>query len=109
MLMLARRVGAEEALACGFLTEVSQDLDKDADLLVERVVSGAPLTQWAIKENLRRLAAAAGDVDDSDVISRVYGSRTRVSNSLCTGSLLKGQNSDCDEYTLQPESGQRIR
>lgn len=75
MLMLARRVGAEEALACGFLTEVSEDLDEDADLLVERVVSGAPLTQWAIKENLRRLAAAGGEVDDTDVISRVYGSQ----------------------------------
>jgi enoyl-CoA hydratase/carnithine racemase len=74
MLITARKVDAQEALAAGFLTAVAEDLDAEAEALIERVVSGAPLTQWAIKENLRRLGGG-GPVDDADVVSRVYGSR----------------------------------
>lgn len=73
MLLTARKVDAQEALLSGFLMDVDDDIDEAADRVVNRVVSGAPLTQWAIKENLRRLNAGA-DVDDSDVISTVYGS-----------------------------------
>ncbi|SDR78262.1 Enoyl-CoA hydratase/carnithine racemase [Brevibacterium siliguriense] len=74
MLITARKVDAQEALACGFLTAVAEDLDAEAEALIDRVVTGAPLTQWAIKENLRRLADS-GPVDDADVVSRVYGSQ----------------------------------
>lgn len=74
MLLMARRVDAQEALLSGFLTEVAQDLDEAAERVIEQVASGAPLTQWSIKENLRRLNAAGGEVDDSDVVSTVYGS-----------------------------------
>ena len=74
MLITARKVDAEEALLSGFLTSVAEDLDTEAEGLIERVVSGAPLTQWSIKENLRRLHSGE-DVDDSDVIKAVYGSR----------------------------------
>ena len=74
MLITARKVDAQEALDSGFLTAVAEDLDAEAEALIERVVSGAPLTQWAIKENLRRLAAG-GPVDDADVVSKVYGSQ----------------------------------
>lgn len=74
MLITARKVDAQEALASGFLTAVAEDLDTEAEALIERVVSGAPLTQWAIKENIRRLAAG-GPVDDADVVSKVYGSQ----------------------------------
>jgi enoyl-CoA hydratase/carnithine racemase len=74
MLITARKVDAQEALTSGFLTAVAEDLDAEAEALIERVVSGAPLTQWAIKENLRRLAAG-GPVDDADVVSKVYGSQ----------------------------------
>ena len=74
MLITARKVDAQEALASGFLTAVADDLDAEAEALIEQVVSGAPLTQWAIKENLRRLADG-GPVDDADVVSTVYGSR----------------------------------
>ena len=73
MLLTARRVDAQEALLSGFLTEVAEDLDEAADRVVEQVAGGAPLTQWSIKENLRRLQAG-GEVDDSDVVSTVYGS-----------------------------------
>ena len=74
MLITARKVDAQEALASWSLTAVAEDLDGEAEALIERVVSGAPLTQWAIKENLRRLAAG-GPVDDADVVSKVYGSQ----------------------------------
>ncbi|MGZ1489814.1 enoyl-CoA hydratase [Brevibacterium sediminis] len=74
MLITARKVDAQEALDSGFLTAVAEDLDAEAEALIERVVSGAPLTQWAIKENLRRLDAG-GPVDDADVIAKVYGSQ----------------------------------
>jgi enoyl-CoA hydratase/carnithine racemase len=74
MLITARKVDAEEALLSGFLTSVAEDLDTEAEDLIERVVSGAPLTQWSIKENLRRLHSGE-DIDDSDVIKAVYGSR----------------------------------
>lgn len=74
MLITARKVDAQEALASGFLTAVAEDLDAEAEALIDRVVSGAPLTQWAIKENLRRLAVG-GPVDDADVVSKVYGSQ----------------------------------
>lgn len=74
MLLTARKVEAQEALLSGFLTTVSEDLDAEAESLIARLVSGAPLTQWSIKENLRRLQEG-GPVDDSDVIETVYGSR----------------------------------
>ena len=74
MLLMARRVDAQEALLSGFVTEVAEDLDEAAERVVEQVAGGAPLTQWSIKENLRRLNAAGGEVDDSDVVSTVYGS-----------------------------------
>lgn len=74
MLLTARKVDAQEALMSGFLTSVADDLDAEAESLIERVVGGAPLTQWAIKENLRRLQVGV-TVDDSDVVSTVYGSR----------------------------------
>ena len=74
MLITARKIDAEEALSSGFLTSVAEELDTEAEDLIERVVSGAPLTQWSVKENLRRLRSGE-DVDDSDVIRTVYGSR----------------------------------
>lgn len=73
MLMLARRVDAQEALTSGFLTEVTEDLDAAEANAVDRIATSAPLTLWSIKENLRRLREAA-PVDDADVVSTVYGS-----------------------------------
>lgn len=73
MLLTARRVDAQEALVSGFLTSIDDDLDEGGRRLIERVTSGAPLTQWSIKENLRRLNSAE-PVDDSDVVAAVYGS-----------------------------------
>ncbi|GGC48871.1 enoyl-CoA hydratase [Brevibacterium sediminis] len=73
MLLTARRVDAKEALASGFLTSVEEDLDTAAGRTIASITSGAPLTQWSIKENLRRLNSSE-PVDDSDVVAAVYGS-----------------------------------
>lgn len=73
MLLTARRVGAQEALVSGFLTAVEDDLDTAAAQTVASITGGAPLTQWSIKENLRRLNSS-DPVEDSDVIAAVYGS-----------------------------------
>ena len=73
MLLVPRQVDAQEALSCGFLAEVSDDIDEVAERLIDGISSGAPLTHWSIKENLRRLHTDA-TVDDSDVIAEVYGS-----------------------------------
>ena len=73
MLLTARRVDAQEALVSGFLTSVEDDLDTAAEQTVATITGGAPLTQWSIKENLRRLNSS-NPVDDSDVIASVYGS-----------------------------------
>jgi enoyl-CoA hydratase/carnithine racemase len=80
MLIGARAVRAEEALACGFLTEVDENLDELQDEYEHRISHLAPLTQWSVKENLRRLKAAqtsaseSAEPNDSDVVSAVYGS-----------------------------------
>ncbi|WP_181276164.1 enoyl-CoA hydratase [Brevibacterium oceani] len=73
MLLTARRVDAQEALVSGFLTAVEDDLDTAAEQTVASITGGAPLTQWSIKENLRRLNSS-DPVKDADVIASVYGS-----------------------------------
>lgn len=73
LLMTARLMPAEEALAAGFVTSVSDDLDADLQRLVQRLIAHAPLTLWATKEAMRRLHEAR-DVADDDIVSRVYGS-----------------------------------
>ncbi|TCO54735.1 enoyl-CoA hydratase/isomerase family protein [Actinocrispum wychmicini] len=73
LLLTARMMAADEARATGFLSEVAENLDDVLALLVERLLGHAPLSMWATKEALRRLRRA-GVVDDTDIISRVYGS-----------------------------------
>ena len=75
MLMLAEILAADEALACGFLTQVSEAGEMDAALaeLCERLSALAPVTQSVSKEGLRRLQAH-GLPADEDLIRRCYGS-----------------------------------
>ncbi|MDI1338916.1 enoyl-CoA hydratase/isomerase family protein [Polaromonas sp.] len=75
MLMLAEVLTADEALACGFLTQVSAAGEIDATLasLCERLATLAPVTQSASKEGLRRLVNT-GLPPDEDLIRRCYGS-----------------------------------
>lgn len=75
MLMLAEVLTADEALACGFLTQVSEAGEIDAVLasLCERLAALAPVTQRVSKEGLRRLVSSSLPPDE-DLIRRCYGS-----------------------------------
>ena len=75
MLMLAELIGAEEALACGYLAQLCEaaEIDAAAACLCERVLALAPVTQSVSKEGLRRLHAH-GLPDGEDLIRRAYGS-----------------------------------
>ena len=75
LLLLGEMIGADEARAAGFLSEIvpPENLDAVVSDLCERLVKSAPLTQEASKEALRRLTYAnVPDMDD--LIRRVYGS-----------------------------------
>jgi enoyl-CoA hydratase len=72
ILMTARLVEAEEAKAIGLVSEIVEDVDARASELAQTVASQAPLTLRATKEGLRRLRAAAAEVDDRDLIAMCY-------------------------------------
>lgn len=73
LLLTGQLMTADAARDAGFLTTVTQDVDAELDQAVHRLLSGAPLTMWATKQTLRRLAA--GRTDDDDILTRVYGSQ----------------------------------
>jgi enoyl-CoA hydratase len=75
MLLLAEMVGAEEALACGFVHELAAaaEIDVAAGTMAARLKEHAPLTMQAAKEIIRRLIAK-GLPDDEDLIRICYGS-----------------------------------
>jgi enoyl-CoA hydratase len=75
MLIGSEILGADEALACGYLAQqVEPDaLDAAAKSLCERLAALAPVTQAVTKEALRRLLLR--DLPDvQDLIRRTYGS-----------------------------------
>ena len=75
LLLLGEAIGAEEARAAGFVSEIVPAANIEAVLgdLCARLTKNAPLTQEASKEAIRRLAAAnLPDIDD--LVRRVYGS-----------------------------------
>ncbi|WP_395057687.1 enoyl-CoA hydratase/isomerase family protein [Polaromonas sp.] len=75
MLMLAEVLGAEEALACGFLLQTVEPAEIDVQLgkLCERLAGLAPVTQSVSKEGLRRLVSSSLPPDE-DLIRQCYGS-----------------------------------
>ncbi|MGZ5196194.1 MAG: enoyl-CoA hydratase/isomerase family protein [Ramlibacter sp.] len=75
MLIGAEILGADEALACGYLAQQvdAGAIDVAAKSLCERLAALAPVTQAVTKEALRRLLLR--DVPDvQDLIRRTYGS-----------------------------------
>lgn len=72
LLISARFMEAQEAHSSGFVTTVTEDLDAALEKLTGRLTGHAPLTMWATKETVRRLAA--GTREDHDIVDRVYGS-----------------------------------
>ena len=75
MLLLAEILAAEEALACGFLLQISEagEIDGALTRLCDRLLALAPVTQSVTKEGLRRLVSQ-GLPADEDLIRRCYGS-----------------------------------
>ena len=75
MLMLAELLGADEALACGYLQQVCEpaELNGAAATLCGRLALLAPVTQQVTKEALQRLLMR-GLPDAEDLISQCYGS-----------------------------------
>jgi enoyl-CoA hydratase/carnithine racemase len=75
LLLRARLLDADEALAAGFVAEVCDDAELDGcvDGVVARLLSHAPLSMWAAKEAVRRLRIAALP-DGDDIVRRVFAS-----------------------------------
>jgi enoyl-CoA hydratase len=75
MLLLAETIGADEALACAFVTVIAEpgDLDAAAAGMCKRLASHAPLTMRVSKEAIRRLAND-GLPPGEDLIRTCYGS-----------------------------------
>ena len=75
MLLLAEMMGADEALACGYLQTIaaSTELDATVQALTQKLAALAPVTQRVSKEGLRRLTTH-GLPDDADLIRTAYGS-----------------------------------
>ena len=74
MIFTARLMGADEALACGLVSEVLPDADtlmERADVLAQHLAKMAPLTLRATKEAMRRNREALA-VEDADLISMCY-------------------------------------
>ena len=76
MLLLAEMIGADEALAAGYLHGISAagELDAAGTALAQRLAALAPVTQSVAKEGLRRLELHHLP-DGEDLIRRAYGSR----------------------------------
>jgi enoyl-CoA hydratase len=76
ILMLAEVLDAEEARACGFVTEIAEPdkLDERVGVLVSKLSSNAPVTMRVVKESANRLLAA-NLPDGDDLVEKCYGSR----------------------------------
>ena len=77
LILTSRLMGADEALACGLVSEVVEDNEAvraRALELATRMKEHAPLTMRAIKEVVRRLRHQTPEVDDEDIVESVYSS-----------------------------------
>lgn len=75
MLLLAENIGVDEALACGYLTDIvaPENLDARIAELTERLAGNAPVTLRVTREALRRVLHA-NLADGEDLIRECYGS-----------------------------------
>ncbi|GIW08415.1 MAG: enoyl-CoA hydratase [Dehalococcoidia bacterium] len=74
LLFTGRLLSAHEALAAGFLTEVTRpaDLDGRVDVLARQLTEHAPRTLRATKEGILRLAASRRGIDGRDLLLSCY-------------------------------------
>jgi enoyl-CoA hydratase len=76
MLLLGETIGAEEALACGFVTRIADPaaLDAAVDDICKRLAHNAPVTMRVSKEGIRRVVNDSAPSAE-DLIRECYGSR----------------------------------
>ncbi len=75
LLLLADSISAEEALACGFVTQVvaPEAIEETVIALCQRLLSHAPISMRVAKESIRRVGSA-GLPEGDDLIRLAYGS-----------------------------------
>lgn len=75
LVMNARMLTGEQAHDAGFVSELGGDEEFDdmIEAAVERLLSHAPLTLWAIKQSVKEITRASLPHGD-DIVARVYGS-----------------------------------
>src|SRR5688572_28101493 len=76
MLINARLLSADEALAAGFVHEVvpAAEIEDRVREVAVKVASHAPITMWVTKEAIRRLQDARPLPDGDDLVRTTYGS-----------------------------------
>ena len=76
MIFNARLMGAEEALAAGFVHEIvpADKIEARVREIAAKVASHAPITLEVTKEAIRRIQAARALPNGDDLVARTYGS-----------------------------------
>ena len=76
LILTARLLSAEEALAAGFVHEIVavEKIDARVRELAEKIASHAPITLWVTKEAIRRLQESRPLPEGDDLIAATYGS-----------------------------------
>lgn len=72
IILTARLIGGEEALAIGLVSEIADNPVARARELADRLKGHAPLTMQVTKEGLRRLRIEGAGADDRDLIETAY-------------------------------------
>jgi enoyl-CoA hydratase/carnithine racemase len=71
LIFTARRIGADEALAAGFVSAVTDDAEAHVTELCDRLADHSPTTMWVTKEALRRARVVP---EGDDLVLEAYGS-----------------------------------
>ncbi len=76
LIMTARLMPADEALAAGFVHEIvpAESIEARVRELAEKIASHAPITLWVTKEAVRRIQESRPLPDGDDLIATTYGS-----------------------------------
>ncbi len=76
LIFTARLIGAEEAMAAGFVSEIvpAAEIEARVRALAQEIASHAPITLRVTKEAVRRIQAARRLPDGDDLIAETYTS-----------------------------------
>ena len=76
LILTARLLSADEALAAGFVHEIvpAERIEARVRELAEKIASHAPITLWVTKEAVRRIQESRPPPDGDDLIATTYGS-----------------------------------